>query len=80
MGTTTTAACSPEWEGDRLWLNGKEEDASAERIQNCLREIRARAGPGAPQGGLRIVSNNNFPTAAGLASSSSALLAFARAR
>ena len=71
MGTTTTAACSPEWEGDRLWLNGKEEDASAERIQNCLREIRARAGPGAPQGGLRIVSNNNFPTAAGLASSAS---------
>ncbi|KAJ1492170.1 hypothetical protein T484DRAFT_3008707 [Baffinella frigidus] len=46
MGTTTTAASCPDWEGDRLWLNGKEEDASAERIQNCLREIRARAGPG----------------------------------
>lgn len=71
MGTTTTAAISPDWEGDRLWLNGKEEDASAQRIQNCLREIRARAGSDAPKGGLRIVSANNFPTAAGLASSAS---------
>eukprot|EP00961_Rhodomonas_salina_P021567 289608-Rhodomonas_salina.2 len=71
MGTTTTAAISEEWEGDRLWLNGKEEDSSAQRIQNCLREIRARAGSDAPKGGLRIVSANNFPTAAGLASSAS---------
>ena len=35
---------SPDWEGDRLWLNGKEEDVNAQRIQNCLREIRKRAG------------------------------------
>ena len=77
---------SPEWEGDRLWLNGsltihtiklarfllrcaylarvlilarqvdrdaggfartvtgKEEDVASQRIQNCLREIRKRAG------------------------------------
>ena len=71
MGTTTTAAISPDWEGDRLWLNGKEEDVTAQRIQNCLREIRKRAGAACPEGGLRVVSTNNFPTAAGLASSAS---------
>jgi diphosphomevalonate decarboxylase len=71
MGTTTTAAASASWEGDRLWLNGREEDVNAERIQNCLKAIRARAGKDAPKGGVRIVSENNFPTAAGLASSAS---------
>jgi hypothetical protein len=71
MGTTTTAAASPEWEGDRLWLNGKEEDVNSERVQNCLKAIRSRAGKDAPVGGVRIVSENNFPTAAGLASSAS---------
>jgi diphosphomevalonate decarboxylase len=71
MGTTTTAAISEKWKGDRLWLNGKEEDSGAKRIQNCLTAIRAMAGDKAPKGGLRIVSNNNFPTAAGLASSAS---------
>ncbi len=71
MGTTTTAAASPAWEGDRLWLNGKEENIGSERIQNCLKAIRERSGHSAPIGGLRIVSENNFPTAAGLASSAS---------
>ena len=71
MGTTTTAAASASWDNDRLWLNGREEDASSERIQNCLRAIRLRAANGGPKGGLRIVSENNFPTAAGLASSAS---------
>jgi diphosphomevalonate decarboxylase len=71
MGTTTTAAISPSWTDDRIWLNGKEENAKAERIQNCIRAIRAMAGKDAPEGGLRIVSENNFPTAAGLASSAS---------
>ena len=71
MGTTTTAAISPDWEGDRLWLNGKEEDINSKRVQNCLRELRKRAGANCPKGGLRIVSTNNFPTAAGLASSAS---------
>ncbi len=71
MGTTTTAAASPEWEGDRLWLNGNEENVNSERVQNCLKAIRSRAGKDAPVGGVRIVSENNFPTAAGLASSAS---------
>jgi len=41
----TERQVSPDWEGDRLWLNGKEEDVNAQRIQNCIREIRKRAGP-----------------------------------
>lgn len=44
---------------------------NATRIQNCIKEIRKRAGEKCPEGGLRIVSTNNFPTAAGLASSAS---------
>mmetsp|Transcript_4948 Transcript_4948/g.17914 ORF Transcript_4948/g.17914 Transcript_4948/m.17914 type:complete len:340 (-) Transcript_4948:18-1037(-) len=71
MGTCTSAAYNPSWKGVKLWLNGKEEDANTERIQNCLREIQARSGESDMKEGIRIVSTNNFPTAAGLASSAS---------
>ncbi|KAM4592503.1 diphosphomevalonate decarboxylase isoform 2-T2 [Odontesthes bonariensis] len=81
LKTTTTAAISRSFQEDRLWLNGKEEDITHPRLQSCLREIRrlARKRPndGDPDTtdstGLshkvHICSVNNFPTAAGLASS-----------
>ncbi|XP_060924081.1 diphosphomevalonate decarboxylase [Limanda limanda] len=80
LKTTTTVATSRSFQEDRIWLNGKEEDITHPRIQSCLREIRRLArkrrndgDPGLNLTGLshkvHICSVNNFPTAAGLASS-----------
>lgn len=80
LKTTTTVATSRSFEEDRIWLNGKEEDIGHSRLQTCLREIRrlarkrrndANSGSDAPSLShkVHICSINNFPTAAGLASS-----------
>ncbi|XP_077235790.1 diphosphomevalonate decarboxylase MVD2, peroxisomal-like [Tasmannia lanceolata] len=93
--TTTTVAVSPSFEKDRMWLNGKEISLSGSRYQNCLKEIRSRAsdvddekkGIHIRRGDwerlhLHIASYNNFPTAAGLASSAAgfACLVFSLAK
>ncbi|XP_026855390.2 diphosphomevalonate decarboxylase [Electrophorus electricus] len=79
LKTTTTVACSRDFQEDRIWLNGKEEDINQPRLQSCLREIRRlarkRRSNGDPSSDVslshrvHICSVNNFPTAAGLASS-----------
>ncbi|KAI5081807.1 hypothetical protein GOP47_0001550 [Adiantum capillus-veneris] len=82
LSATTTVAVSPSFTADRLWLNGKEVSIEGDRYQNCLREIRSRATEVTDPKTSRIitkkdweslhvhiVSKNNFPTAAGLASS-----------
>jgi diphosphomevalonate decarboxylase len=75
MCSKTTVAIDPSFQKDRMWLNGKEETFDNQRLRNCLTEIKARARS---QGNLtseelswhvHICSENNFPTAAGLASS-----------
>nr|KJB78631.1 hypothetical protein B456_013G012400 [Gossypium raimondii] len=93
--TTTTVAVSPAFQQDRMWLNGKEISLSGGRYQNCLREIRTRAREVEDKERgikiekkdweklhLHIASYNNFPTAAGLASSAAgfACLVFALAK
>lgn len=93
--TTTTVAVSPTFVEDRMWLNGKEISLAGERYQNCLREIRKRASDvEEEEKGIKIAkkdwqnlhvhiaSYNNFPTAAGLASSAAGLacLVFALAK
>ena len=67
----TTVMASPNFKEDRMWLNGKEEDIRSPRLQNCLTEIRKRAthSNSLRQLKIHICSENNFPTAAGLASS-----------
>ncbi|KZC08258.1 Diphosphomevalonate decarboxylase, partial [Dufourea novaeangliae] len=67
----TTIMAAPHFKEDRIWLNGKEEDIRIPRLQNCLAEIRKRAGLSTTLGQwkVHICSKNNFPTAAGLASS-----------
>ncbi|XP_010244659.1 PREDICTED: diphosphomevalonate decarboxylase MVD2-like [Nelumbo nucifera] len=93
--TTTTVAVSPSFENDRMWLNGKEISLSGGRFQNCLREIRCRANSVDDEDKgihikkedwdrlhVHIASYNNFPTAAGLASSAAgfACLVFSLAK
>ncbi|XP_034195922.1 mevalonate diphosphate decarboxylase isoform X1 [Osmia lignaria lignaria] len=67
----TTVMISPDFKEDCIWLNGQEEDIKNPRLQNCLTEIRKRAGGSKQlnQWKIHICSENNFPTAAGLASS-----------
>nr|WBR49965.1 methylovalerate decarboxylase [Codonopsis pilosula] len=84
--TTTTVSVSPSFDQDRMWLNGKEISLSGGRFQSCLREIRSRATDFEDKKKgikitkddwqklhLHIASYNNFPTAAGLASSAAGL-------
>lgn len=80
LKTTTTVASCRSFQEDRIWLNGKEEDIHHPRLQSCLREVRRLARKRRNDGDssmdvgclshkVHICSVNNFPTAAGLASS-----------
>uniref|UniRef100_UPI0040387C0D diphosphomevalonate decarboxylase n=1 Tax=Callospermophilus lateralis TaxID=76772 RepID=UPI0040387C0D len=93
LKTTTTATISKDFTEDRIWLNGQEEDVGQPRLQACLREIRRLARKRRSTGDgdslplslsykVHIASENNFPTAAGLASSAAgyACLAYTLAR
>ncbi|KAJ3212651.1 diphosphomevalonate decarboxylase [Dinochytrium kinnereticum] len=88
LQSRTTVRVSAELDKDRIWLNGKEEDITAKRLANVLNEVRRiRKGMEEQDASLPVLSNlpvriasvNNFPTAAGLASSASgfACLTFA---
>ncbi|CAL9119780.1 unnamed protein product [Musa textilis] len=89
LSATTTVAVCPTFDRDRMWLNGKEIPLSGDRFQSCLREIRKLADDVEDEKkGIRIrkddwqklhvhiASYNNFPTAAGLASSAAGLACF----
>ncbi|KAK9448896.1 GHMP kinase [Limtongia smithiae] len=88
LRTHTTAAASSSFTEDELWLNGKRESVEGPRISACFSELRAlrkalenadAALPPLSTYKLRIVSENNFPTAAGLASSAAGFAALVRA-
>lgn len=89
LRTHTTAACAASFgPHDTLLLNGSPQDVSGARTQACFRELRSlraaveAANPSLPKLSkltLKIVSENNFPTAAGLASSAAGLAALVRA-
>ncbi|OAQ96535.1 hypothetical protein LLEC1_06445 [Akanthomyces lecanii] len=77
LRTLTTASCSTTFTEDSLTLNGELSDISGARTQACFRELRSRRAdleasdaslPKLSTMSLKIVSENNFPTAAGLAS------------
>ncbi|KAH0551446.1 hypothetical protein GP486_007340 [Trichoglossum hirsutum] len=89
LRTHTTASCSASFPaGDSLLLNGQPQDVSGARTQACFRELRSLRAklekqdsrlPALSKYPLRIVSENNFPTAAGLASSAAGFAALVRA-
>ncbi|XP_077286950.1 mevalonate diphosphate decarboxylase [Arctopsyche grandis] len=74
MCATTTVLASPQFSSHRLWLN-KSEQPINQRVQACIDEVKNRATlqQSVPEQQLdyhiHICSENNFPTAAGLASS-----------
>jgi len=85
LRSTTTSRADPSFKKDRLWLNGEEEEIKpGGRLATCITELkRLRAqveakDPTAPKLStypVHIGSYNNFPTAAGLASSASGFAA-----
>ncbi|KAJ9081514.1 diphosphomevalonate decarboxylase [Entomophthora muscae] len=91
LQTRTSVSFSPTYTKDRLWLNGKEEDVSkSARLRNCLsetRRLRSEYEASLEKKGnssvaklsqyfVHAASINNFPTAAGLASSASGYACF----
>jgi diphosphomevalonate decarboxylase len=91
LRSTTTIRASPDIDEDKIYLNGKKESISSKRLKNVIDAARqARAALEEKDSTLEkisiwpiaIASRNNFPTAAGLASSASgfACLTFALAQ
>lgn len=73
--TTTEVSPSDGLETDEVWLNGVR--STDPRLPEYLDRIRHRLGGSLPH--CKVVSTNNFPTSAGLASSASGFAALAAA-
>lgn len=78
LRTLTSVSTCETFTQDKLFLNGHQESLESERTQMCLKDLRSlrraleESDPSLPkisEWKLQIVSENNFPTAAGLASS-----------
>lgn len=85
LRTLTTVSTSPKYTKSRLLLNGNEEALDKPRliaVLQTLKDLRKQVEtqdsslPKFSEWELLIVSENNFPTAAGLASSAAGLAAF----
>ena len=72
LWTRTEVRFDPGLDADRMTLNGREDARQLRRASHCLDLLRARAGVSTR---AHILSTNNFPTGAGLASSASGFAA-----
>ena len=76
----TSVVLTDAIEHDELWLNSTKSDfESTPRLTNVLEMVRATAPPHLAKLKAFIVSENNFPTAAGMASSASGYCALSAA-
>lgn len=74
LHTRTEVSFAPVEDLDQLWLNDQRQEGVA--LQRVTRHLdRVLASTGAPRPRAVVRSHNNFPTAAGLASSASAFAA-----
>ncbi|XP_031347473.1 diphosphomevalonate decarboxylase isoform X2 [Photinus pyralis] len=78
MRAKTTVMASPTFKENKIWLNGKEESFENPRLQHCMKELkqRARKNTDVVNWNIHVCSENNFPTAAGLASSAAGYACF----
>lgn len=76
LSTRTSVRFDAALEEDRVLLNGGEDDRAAKRVSAFLDLLRQRASV---REYAEVVSDNNFPTGAGLASSASGFAALAAA-
>jgi diphosphomevalonate decarboxylase len=76
LWTRTEVRFVPGQRQDRVSLNGRSDEAESKRVTACLDLLRQRA---AVNYGADVASRNNFPTAAGLASSASGFAALVHA-
>jgi diphosphomevalonate decarboxylase len=74
--TQTEVELRPTQRSDELVLDGKRRDDDLAKISACVDLLRRKAGVDTR---VRVVSRNNFPTGAGLASSASGFAALVRA-
>ena len=74
--TQTELELAPDLRSDELTLDGKRRDDDLAKISACIDLLRSKTGVDTR---VRIASRNNFPTAAGLASSASGFAALVRA-
>lgn len=74
----TTAVLDASLTEDELWLNGEKESVAGNpRLVHVLAAVRSTCPADRAKLKVRVVSNNNFPTAAGMASSASGYCALA---
>ena len=76
LTTTTSVSLSSDLEEDEFLLGGEAAPEMAGRVSRCLDLVRERVGV---QTRARVESDNDFPTAAGLASSASGFAALVTA-
>lgn len=74
--TETEVELMPAQRSDELVLDGKRRDDDLVKISACVDLLRRKAGVDTR---VRVVTRNNFPTGAGLASSASGFAALVRA-